>query len=431
MAARTIESLTATLADLVAGAEDPHAEVERIREALHRVSPSAGQPVDYVRWVPIEMVEPNDYNPNSVARIEMSLLLRSIDHDGYTQPIVTIIEPRVEIRLPCSHMMTVWDQPLSSIFPPLSRQSLAIPLASSTEKEASGKRTPDRAAASASRSAKRSRTTDRLSASGSVTNGESGASTDSEASATSPSGTSPASEKYSTSLELVCPTCASSDPKRKQPWTSSTATLKVGTEAYGLQVNWITSSDSLKPNPQPKQRRNSTEAPTPSEPSAENSDSPHLRVADKSVAVIVDGFHRYFVMKQNAEIRERCNGRLPIVVIEKDINDRMAATIRHNRARGKHSVTGMANMVFTMLDNGMSDEDICNELGMEAEELLRIKHITGFSKLFADREYNRAWITKNQIQARRQYREQGKEGARESKRPKTKRRSPSQGGVPS
>ena len=56
----------------------------------------------------------------------------------------------------------------------------------------------------------------------------------------------------------------------------------------------------------------------------------------------------------------------------------MAATIRHNRARGKHSVQGLASMVFKMLDNGMSDAAICNELGMEAEELLRLKHITGF-----------------------------------------------------
>ena len=102
-------------------------------------------------------------------------------------------------------------------------------------------------------------------------------------------------------------------------------------------------------------------------------------------------------MRSNKELFERCKGRLPIVVIEKQINDRMASTVRHNRARGKHSVDGMANMVFQMLENGMSDADICNELGMEAEELVRLKHITGFSKLFKDTEYNRAWVTKNQI----------------------------------
>ncbi len=122
--------------------------------------------------------------------------------------------------------------------------------------------------------------------------------------------------------------------------------------------------------------------------------------------VIIDGFHRYFTCKNNADIRERNNGLLPIVVLNKDINDRMASTVRHNRARGQHSVTGMSNMVFNMLENGWSDPDICNELGMEPEELLRLKHITGFSKLFEDVEYKRAWETKRQIQIRRKHKEQ-------------------------
>jgi hypothetical protein len=81
----------------------------------------------------------------------------------------------------------------------------------------------------------------------------------------------------------------------------------------------------------------------------------------------------------------------------------MASTVRHNRARGKHSVDGMANMVFSMLDNGWADEAICNNLGMEAEELLRLKHVTGFSKLFKDIEYQKAWKTKRQIQLERDY----------------------------
>jgi hypothetical protein len=93
---------------------------------------------------------------------------------------------------------------------------------------------------------------------------------------------------------------------------------------------------------------------------------------------------------------------LPVVVIEKQITERMAATVRHNRARGKHSVDGMANMVFQMLEEGMSDADICNELGMQPEELLRLKHITGFSKLFADHQYNRAWVTKSQVRIQKQ-----------------------------
>jgi ParB-like chromosome segregation protein Spo0J len=113
--------------------------------------------------------------------------------------------------------------------------------------------------------------------------------------------------------------------------------------------------------------------------------------------IIVDGFHRYFIVKNNDDIRETTEGKVPIVVISKGINERMAATIRHNRARGSHSVQGMSAMVFTMLDNGWKDADICNQLGMSPDELLRLKHITGFSKLFAESEYNRAWMSRSQI----------------------------------
>jgi hypothetical protein len=119
--------------------------------------------------------------------------------------------------------------------------------------------------------------------------------------------------------------------------------------------------------------------------------------------VIVDGFHRYFVMKNNQDIYDMNHGLLPIVVINSHINDRMASTVRHNRARGKHSVTGMSSMVFSMLENGWEDSQICNELGMEAEELLKLKHITGFSKLFQNVEYQKSWETKRQIELRRDY----------------------------
>ena len=102
------------------------------------------------------------------------------------------------------------------------------------------------------------------------------------------------------------------------------------------------------------------------------------------------------------DIFDTTQGRVPIVVIKKDINERMAATVRHNRARGQHSVTGMSNMVFSMLDNGWKDEEVCNHLGMEPDELIRLKHITGFSKLFADTEYNKAWVSKSQIKLKQQ-----------------------------
>jgi len=198
-------------------ASDKREFLRQARQSLHELSPTRSQPIDLVRWVPIDMVSPNDYNPNSVARIEMKLLYTSILHDGYTQPVVTI-----------------WD-----------------------------------------------------------------------------------------------------DEKQKY--------------------------------------------------------------------VIVDGFHRYYTAKVNPDILERNHGLLPIVVISADMNHRMASTVRHNRARGKHSVSGMANMVFSMLENGWEDADICNELGMEAEELVRLKHITGFSKLFADAGYQRAWVTISQARVKAKY----------------------------
>ncbi len=198
--------------------------LEELRAFIHEISPQHSQPVNFVRWVPIEQVQANDYNPNSVAKNEMRLLYVSILHDGYTQPVVTVFDPEIN--------------------------------------------------------------------------------------------------KY----------------------------------------------------------------------------------------VIVDGFHRYTTMRLNQDIADRNNGFLPIVVIDKPINDRMASTVRHNRARGKHSVSGMANMVFQMLDNGWSDEAICAELGVEPDELIRLKHVTGFSKLFENVEYKRAWETKRQIELRKQYEKEQEDG---------------------
>ena len=124
---------------------------------------------------------------------------------------------------------------------------------------------------------------------------------------------------------------------------------------------------------------------------------------EKDKYVIIDGFHRYFTMKNNKDIFDKNDGFLPCVVLEKSINERMAATVRHNRARGSHSINGMSNMVFHMLDEGMSDGEICRELGMEAEELVRLKYITGFAKLFENTEYQKAWVTKQQLKMKQQY----------------------------
>ena len=214
------------LETLFSDCDNARKKIEREQEIAQWVfdnSPLNDQPIANIRWVPVEKVEANDYNPNSVAKTEMGLLYTSIKHDGYTQPVVTIYDET--------------------------------------------------------------------------------------------------KDKY----------------------------------------------------------------------------------------VIIDGFHRYTTMRMNADIKKWCKGLLPIVVLEKDINDRMASTVRHNRARGKHSVAGMGNMVLEMLDNGWCDADICKELGMEADELVRLKHVTGFSKLFEDVEYKKAWDMKNQLLAKKKYKEENPE----------------------
>lgn len=222
-----IEELRSAIREFVESSGDPAAAVNEVRAALHEISPGGAHPVDFVRWVPIEKVRANDYNPNSVARNEMRLLHTSISHDGYTQPVVTVYDP------------------------------------------------------------------------------------------------------------------------------------------------------------------------------------------EKDQYVIVDGFHRYTTMRLNADIRETTGGLLPVVVISKSMNDRMAATVRHNRARGKHSIAGMSEMVFSLLDNGWSDAEVCNELGLEPDELLRLKHVTGFSKLFEGAEYRKSWESRRQIQLRTRYRKQQQEGVKD------------------
>ena len=126
---------------------------------------------------------------------------------------------------------------------------------------------------------------------------------------------------------------------------------------------------------------------------------PIVTIYDKKVKkyIIIDGFHRYSVLIGNKDISARTDNKLPIVVLNKSMAERMASTVRHNRARGSHSVAGMSTLVFGMLEEGCTDESICQELGMEPDELLRLKHITGFSKLFENAEYKKSWKSKQQI----------------------------------
>lgn len=180
--------------------------LNRVRERLHEVSPMRAHPVDLVLWVPAEIVEANDYNPNSVAPPEMVLLERSIEADGYTQPVVTWVE----------------------------------------------------------------------------------------------------------------------DERRET----------------------------------------------------------------------VDGFHRGEVGRHSDVVRATTMGYLPVTTVNSDRtdrSDRMAATIRHNRARGRHRIDAMSEIVRDLAKRNWSDKKIARELGMEPDEVLRLKQISGLAELFADRTFSEAW----------------------------------------
>lgn len=106
---------------------------------------------------------------------------------------------------------------------------------------------------------------------------------------------------------------------------------------------------------------------------------------------IVDGFHRYMVMKQCEEIGKREDYCLPVSVIDKPLSDRMASTIRHNRARGTHSIDIMVDIVRQLTEAGLGDSWIMENIGMDQDELLRLKQISGIASLFAEGEFSEAW----------------------------------------
>lgn len=104
---------------------------------------------------------------------------------------------------------------------------------------------------------------------------------------------------------------------------------------------------------------------------------------------VIDGFHRHLVGKTRLNL-----SHLPVVVINNDRSDkgdRIASTIRHNRARGKHKIDAMSDIVIDLSRRNWSDEKIANELGMEPDEVLRLKQITGLAELFADDQFSDAW----------------------------------------
>ena len=109
---------------------------------------------------------------------------------------------------------------------------------------------------------------------------------------------------------------------------------------------------------------------------------------------IIDGFHRHELGKSKPSLRSRLKGYLPITCLQRERHERMAATIRHNRARGRHQIHAMSEIVRELSLLGWSEEKIGKELGMDCDEVLRLKQINGLQELFADRRFSKAWTVK-------------------------------------
>ncbi|MBD8129094.1 ParB-like nuclease domain-containing protein [Pantoea agglomerans] len=110
--------------------------------------------------------------------------------------------------------------------------------------------------------------------------------------------------------------------------------------------------------------------------------------------LVVDGFHRHLIGKSCPELNQRLRGYLPVALINAECEgqkERIAATIRHNRARGKHQIAAMSDIVRDLHRQGWDDSRIGEELGMDADEVLRLKQISGLTELFADKRFSEAW----------------------------------------
>lgn len=113
--------------------------------------------------------------------------------------------------------------------------------------------------------------------------------------------------------------------------------------------------------------------------------------------VVVDGFHRTTVVKTSKDINASTGGYLPVVKLNKDLENRITATVRHNMARGSHQVELSAKLVTALHKHNWSNERIGKELGMDADEVLRLKQITGMAEAFADREFSKSWLPNEQM----------------------------------
>ena len=115
---------------------------------------------------------------------------------------------------------------------------------------------------------------------------------------------------------------------------------------------------------------------------------PIVTIYDKEsdIYIVVDGFHRYKCAIEYFDLKE-----VPCTVIEKDVKNRMASTIRHNRARGTHQIKDMSTIVLDLFKMGWDDEDICKQLGMDLDEVLRLKQITGLKAAFSNHDFSKSW----------------------------------------
>lgn len=106
---------------------------------------------------------------------------------------------------------------------------------------------------------------------------------------------------------------------------------------------------------------------------------------------VVDGFHRNRVGKEYKDINKRIHGYLPIVVLDKPLDERIGSTIRHNRARGTHQIRSMSEIVIDLSKAGWTDEEICKKIGMELDEVIKLKQITGLKEAFQNHEFSKSW----------------------------------------
>ena len=121
---------------------------------------------------------------------------------------------------------------------------------------------------------------------------------------------------------------------------------------------------------------------------------PIVTMPDREGREVIDGFHRHRVGTEMPDVRDRIHGYLPVVRIKQDRedrNDRIAATIRHNRARGKHRIDAMSDIVVELKRRNWTEERIGRELGMEPDEVLRLCQISGLADLFSDDEFSASW----------------------------------------